>query len=450
MPLRWSLPFLGVILSTFGSFTVLHQIVLDTSSTVLLTTEPVLQQQQQQQQKTPQTPLSPPPPPIAIRYRQTSMPYFLREAMSHGNMLCRDVAEHQNQTRNALPTLLPVSGVYSLQLECGKLFYQNSWGTGNVLQALYGIRLAARVLGQVQIKIRCKDSTTTTTQSELVVPWMAGNFAPRSSGALLPSLEQVCLNFGAAPVHLLMDEIRYELRRMAIALVGIPYPTHPAADFELLPEREDELQIPMPAKPLFPDIQLDDVVIHFRCGDIIETTPHYQYGYTRFSFLANLISPQATTIGIVTQPFQGQHRRMDGTNHTRCPILIHAFKHYLQQHFPQAAIQLRNAPTETIALSYARFIMANQTLAAGISTFTYFPFMATFGTGYLQKPLYVSQDFEQHVNARFIEYDDENWISSVRLFELWKETNGQEQILNWFTAKVSSDDDDDDETASQV
>jgi hypothetical protein len=365
------------------------------------------------------------------------MPYFLREAMSQGNMLCRDVAEQQNKTRDTLPHPPSSPIQYSLQLECQKLFYQNSWGTGNVLQAFYGLRLAARVLGNIEVRIRCKDAAI--TKSDLVLPWIAGAFVPRiaTDTQSLPFLNETCLPFSHAPVHYLMDEIRYELRRMAIALVGVPYPTHPAADFVLVPEREQEMQVPMQDTPLLPNIELDDVAIHFRCGDIMEVQPHYAYGYTRFSFVANYISNEARSIGIVTQPFQGQQqRRMDGTEHTRCPILIGAFQQYLQDRFPNATVQVRNSPDETVALSYARFIMANQSLAAGISTFVYYPFMATFGTGYLQKPLYVEESFEEQVNSRFIEYSD--LMSSVDLFRLWNETNGREQILQWFTTEVTS------------
>ncbi|GAX16461.1 hypothetical protein FisN_19Lh039 [Fistulifera solaris] len=426
---------LSVMLSTCCSFIALHRATLDSAAIV---TSPSWGQE------TPQVPLSPSihstnntQPLTLIRYRQSGMPYFLREAMSQGNMLCRDVAEQQNKTRDTLP-LPPLSPIqYSLQLECQKLFYQNSWGTGNVLQAFYGLRLAARVLGNIEVRIRCKDAEK--TKSDLVLPWMAGAFVPRAvvETQSSPFLNETCLPFSHAPVHYLMDEIRYELRRMAIALVGIPYPTHPAADFVLVPEREQEMQLPMPETPLRPNIELDDVAIHFRCGDIIEVQPHYAYGYTRFSSVANYISSEARSIGIVTQPFQGQRqRRMDGTEHTRCPILIGAFQQFLQDRFPNATVLIRNSPDENVALSYARFIMANQSLASGISTFVYFPFMATFGTGYLQKPLYVEESFEERVNSRFIEHSD--LMSSIDLFRLWNETNGREQILEWFTTDVTS------------
>jgi hypothetical protein len=434
MPFRFSIPLLSAMLSTFCSFVAFRRATWD--STTILPSPPFALE----------TPLMPLPSPIhnknntqpvtLIRYRQSGMPYFLREAMSQGNMLCRDVAEQQNKTRDTLPQPPSSPIQYSLQLECQKLFYQNSWGTGNVLQALYGLRLAARVLGNIEVRIRCKDAAR--TKSDLVVPWMAGTFVSRTGMETpsLPFLNETCLPFSNAPVHYLMDEIRYELRRMAIVLVGVPYPTHPAADFVFVPEREQEMQVPMPETPLLPNIELDDVAIHFRCGDIVELQPHHAYGYARFSFVANYISSEARSIGIVTQPFQGQQqRRMDGTEHTRCPILIGAFQQYLQDRFPNATVQIRNSSNETVALSYARFIMANQSLAAGISTFVYFPFMATFGTGYLQKPLYVEESFEERVNSQFIEYSD--LMNSVDMFRLWKETNGREQITKWFTNEES-------------
>ena len=357
---------------------------------------------------------------LVIRYRQGYMHKFMYEALHQGNMICRDLAERQNKTRDAMPDTPSVPVQYTLELNCNKMFYQHWMGTGNLLQVVYGLRLAARVLGNIEVRIQCSDAEE--TKSDLLLPWMMGVFSTKHDGTeQLPPLNTTCLSFVFAPAHYLMDDIRYEMRRMAIALVGIPYPTHPAAHFRIDPEREQELQVPMPSTPLLPNVGLDDVTIHFRCGDIIEVRPHGDYGYTRFSILAKFISIEARSIGIVTQPFQGQNRRVD-SKPTRCPILIGALEQYLKDRFPNATVKVRNSPNETVALSYARFIMANQTLAAGFSTFVLFPFMATFGTGYLQRPSYVEQAFEQRINARFIDYTD--MMTSVHLFELWSKTNG--------------------------
>jgi hypothetical protein len=58
---------------------------------------------------------------------------------------------------------------------------------------------------------------------------------------------------------------------------------------------------------------------------------------------------------------------------------------YLQQRHPNVRITIHNGPKETIALAYARMVLAQQTLAC-LSTFGIFPVLATFGTAYLHQP----------------------------------------------------------------
>ncbi len=355
---------------------------------------------------------------LNIVYRQENMVKLLYHALRKGNVLCRDVKHHRNASLV----------VYRFELNCADMYEHQHMGTGNILQALYGVRLAARVLGNIPVRMQCSDAQE--KQSQLILPWIMGVFPPTQRPET-PQTDAACKSLMYAPIHWLGEEIQYELRRMALALVGIPYPTHPAADFVLSADREKALQVPMPTVPLLSNVEVDDVAIHFRCGDIIEKRPHPDYGYARFSFLLNYISREARSIGIVTQPFQGQIRGLDGTTPTRCPILVEALQQYLQQHFPRATVQIRNSSNETITLSFARFILANQSVAAGDSTFVALPFLASFGTSYLTKPQFVMEDaLEQYGNAQFIEYDDK--MTSVRLFELWNETDGQQQVKEWF------------------
>ena len=57
---------------------------------------------------------------------------------------------------------------------------------------------------------------------------------------------------------------------------------------------------------------------------------------------------------------------------------------YLQSAFPDAAVNIRNGSDETLALVYARLVMANQTFT-GPATFGVFPAIVSFGTGYVQE-----------------------------------------------------------------
>jgi hypothetical protein len=72
------------------------------------------------------------------------------------------------------------------------------------------------------------------------------------------------------------------MRRLSVALVGIPYAGHPSearAQGHLWTTSHSHgntaakrYQLPNPqrgAAPLVPNVELDDAVLHFRCGDLI-------------------------------------------------------------------------------------------------------------------------------------------------------------------------------------
>jgi hypothetical protein len=64
------------------------------------------------------------------------------------------------------------------------------------------------------------------------------------------------------------------------------------------------MQLSVPTRdepPLIPGVVLDDVVIHFRGGDLFNTN-HPGYGFMKFSAFSNRILPNTKSIGIVTQP----------------------------------------------------------------------------------------------------------------------------------------------------
>lgn len=136
-----------------------------------------------------------------------------------------------------------------------------------------------------------------------------------------------------------------------------------------------------PFEPLLSNVTIDDVAIHFRCGDVIGINTD-TYGLIRFDFYRDNISISATTIGIITQSFQiKQNREVDGYFVAPCQALTESLVEYLQSYFPDAVVRIRNQD-ETPALSYARLILAKQAFA-GISTFSVFPALASFGIAYI-------------------------------------------------------------------
>lgn len=225
-------------------------------------------------------------------------------------------------------------------------------------------------------------------------------------------------------------------------MVGIPSESHPAAfwgEENLWNDRAGSqlhgrnwYQVPHPRKsdnPLYPGTELDDVSLHFRCGDIIRT-PHPKYGFMKFDSYSRYISTMAGTIGIITQPFESNSQQRaaerDEKMHQMCRTLVHAFVDYLEKRFPHAKVAIRNDSNESIALSFARMIMANQTIV-GISTFSQFPAVATFGSSFIQRqPTSSSSGYDRmawidtiagrHNNVKVV---DESFLSSVEVKKLW-------------------------------
>jgi hypothetical protein len=346
------------------------------------------------------------------------IPAIHQSMMLHSNVLCSDLTKLEKKSRNELPSAPDFAVHISFRMNCAHLFESNKFGTGNVLRTFYNIRLVARLVGNVEVKMECGDALG--TKSSLVIPWLLGTFKPSKSSAdptRMSVLASACERFQPENAPIIIDDIKYELRRMALSMVRVPYAGHPAAYFVKDDSREQQLQVPMEASPLFPNAEVDDVAIHFRCGDIIERHFHPNYNYVRWSALAKLISSEARSIGIITQPFTGQTRKVDRSNKRRCPRLVHALQNYMKKKFPRARVQLRNSPDESVALAFTRLIMANQSFAGGVSTFYTMPFYAAFGTTY---------DVTHHEETN-------DMIASKQIMGLWKYSNGLQRIVKLFT-----------------
>jgi hypothetical protein len=369
-----------------------------------------------------------------------------------------------------------------LKFDCYQTMRKSPLGAGNWVQILYLLRLAilgvrlppasntntpnVTTLSRMDLRMSCIDDHRPANNmkheqeqhnplsSTDILPWLMGHFSSKHTEELLvdvwgnhnnnrsssnlPIGSDDCLSrqWGEAPVGYMIPWIRYELRRMAVALVGVPPndPTHPAHQW-VKKQQQQQQQQPQQDRPhflrhayyrnpvgsapdlsateawttktspLLPHVQLDDVVIHFRCGDIMASR-HFFFRFLKFKEFANRIDPKVESIGIVTQPFGGGKQQIKtnnnssntSSNHTTneqardkdhddsfrvtiCQRIVYRFVDYLQERFPKARISIHNGPDETIALAYARLIMAKrQAFAYPDSSFSVFPVLATFAT----------------------------------------------------------------------
>ena len=179
-------------------------------------------------------------------------------------------------------------------------------------------------------------------------------------------------------------------------------------------------------------------VLHFRCGDLISSN-HPSFGFMKFGSYSRHLDQNVTSIGIVTQPFDdhGQAREYDGgeSKQAKCKKVVYALVDHLQEKFPAARVAIRNDANETIALTFARMVMAKQ-VVIGITSFGVFPGIATFGTSYIRKP-----DYDKAPNRWLLRPKVEEVLDNVKLVEeprlmamscrrMWKEDGSA--VLDWF------------------
>jgi hypothetical protein len=339
----------------------------------------------------------------------------------------------------------------NLTFSCHDLYKYGGLGSGNYISAIYGLRMAAHALGSVDVRIRCDDAIE--QRDALILPWLMGNFSgiqPVLPAAQRtdPTVQEACSNYRMIPITHRVEDMQFELRRMAIALVGIPFAGHPAEAWgeqylwsHTAKQRTDAYQIPVSDRntpPLYPDVELDDAVLHFRCGDLILSN-HPSFGFMKFASFSRHISPEVRSIGIATQPFEmtAQRRNADGgeMKMKRCKKVVMAFVEHLEERFPGRRIRIHNNVNETIALTFARMVMANQTVVA-ITSFGVFPGVATFGMGYIRKP-----DYPKAPNRWLLSPKIESLVDNVKLVEeprlmavecrkMWGEDGTD--VINWF------------------
>jgi hypothetical protein len=353
----------------------------------------------------------------------------------------------KDDTTTVRAALIPKS-VVRIQFNCQHLFTKSIYGTGNFISAVYALRLAANVRGNVYIEYVCTDAEA--EKANLILPWLTGYFPAPAVPAAVPTLPQACSSYKTVPIGHMFDTAQWELRRMAIALVGIPTTAdHPAQQWAVdhLHDRSRApfMQIPVSLDdpPIYNNVELDDAVLHFRCGDLISST-HPAFGFMKFgSYSRHLDKSSTKSIGIVTQPFDSdnnaQVRNYDGgqSNKDKCRRVVYALVDHLQHEFPNAKIAIRNDAKETIALTFARMIMARQ-VVIGISSFGVFPAIATFGQAYIRRPDYPRAPNKWLLNnpniesvAPYVHLVDEPKLMAVTCKNKWHATNGT-AVLDWF------------------
>ena len=286
----------------------------------------------------------------------------------------------------------------NITMDCQAMKRDERFGEGNWITALYCVRIAS-ALAKVDVQFQCSDGRE--SQMEMLLPWFDGVLlAPNNSqswpyagnGSVLPPTEEVACTdrYPFIRVDLMANVIRDDIRRMAIALVGS---RNGVAQNQAYP------MIDHGQAPLVPNVTLDDVVIHFRCGDVMGGARRGDFGMIQFSEYKRWINPSSThRVGIVTQPFDSNMLRgKDRGKADACKRATYLLVDYLQGFLlPNTTISIHNNENETLPLAYARLAMAKQSFTS-LSSFGIFPIIGTFGHGYFQQGNYGVNPFSKFI-----------------------------------------------------
>jgi len=309
-------------------------------------------------------------------------------------------------------------------------------GTGNWIWLFYTMKLAALSHGNTVFNAVCEDDSQ-ELRKEQILPWIVGLFN-NSNGEITPSksaLESACSGQQTASLSNMIPSIRRDLGYMAKSLVGIPK-WHPQMKNNNTSQKTAE----------YPNVELDETVWHFRCGDLMYST-HPGYAWHKFGLLASHINNNTQSIGIVTEPFR--KHRIKAKNEAEedtlessakaCERLAGALVVYLQERFPEARIRLRNDVNESVALSYSRMIVAKQTIVGSVSTFGTYAALASWGEAFIIKP-----DFDHAPNGWMVKgvnkdtnltmvHDPSPLLVTQSTYLWWSErkTGGREAMIDW-------------------
>lgn len=203
----------------------------------------------------------------------------------------------------------------------------------------------------------------------------------KGSNAGVVSRSRACSGMGKNPLQYATPLAQRDLRRMAISIFGQRSTTFSSglsslASKPLLP-------------PLFPKVELDAVAIHLRCGDVLSNLSadkNTNYGLLPFFVYRDMVekvrqdtNDTIASIGIVTAPFQKERQRsIDSTHASKCQDLVETLRDYLQSHFPETRVTIRNSPDDTIPMIYSRLILAEQASICIRSTFCVFATLSSF------------------------------------------------------------------------
>jgi len=310
-------------------------------------------------------------------------------------------------------------------------------GTGNWITAWYMVRIAT-TLARVDLSFQCREGMQNHERE--LLPWLTGYYpAPKDTDDwpldFEPPVEKfACIDdYKQIPVHHASHLIQSDMRRIAVAVMGDRGYDTSALDLDTIKlafENDAKATNSEPVElPLAPDIKLDDVAVHFRCGDVLGGANRNDFGVIKFDEYKRQISPTVKSIGILTQPFNKTLlRSQDKGKAENCRKVVGVLVDYLEKAFPKSTVNVHNGIEDTLPVTYVRLTMAKQTIIS-YSSFGIFPAMGTFGEGYFQEGNRGVNPFNKHVPEVL---PNTHIMTAPRLGTSQVKKAGIDGIIKWF------------------
>lgn len=345
--------------------------------------------------------------------------------------------EQQQQQQQPLVAYAKVS--------CQQLHVQKRHG--NLIYGLYAMHLAAMANG-IDLVFECKETKKESNNN--VFWWLQSRpddimetraLLRQSTTELYDeetlSSKDACRGMGKITFGYAYNLARAQLRNMAIGTFGARQ-FGESKNTVNTTTTMSSLSSSLQTTPLYPDEELDQVAIHFRCGDVLDGFPTTNYGMVPFDVYRSALLASNTTyssIGIVTQPFkQGKNLRSLDAKHSKgCEQIVTSLQNYLSHHFSHAKVTIRNSQSDTIPMVMSRLVLAEHTICIR-STFCVFPALATFGEAtFLPEGVayFVDPIARSHPNIHLLDSNNVPFLFSKQIKKL-----GLNKTIFWLEHKV--------------
>ena len=351
----------------------------------------------------------------------------------------------RNSTTTADQQQAPAPPVLvNLTLNCTHITHDAGLGTGNWLVAFYMTRILSSY-ANAHFQFQCHNNDCSWSEDVLAhlqqcYPPLDQDHWPVHTVPIPVTEKLLCAwDMFQAPVSLALSDIQKDMRRLVrTVLPHSDKPPPPPTTTTLVATNGGVAPPPVLYIPTHRysatrwfgnNVFFDDVAIHFRCGDVLNLTrPRGDYGITRFAEYTKRISPEARSIGIVTQPFEPSRNRPHDQAHTGpCQTLVESLVRYLRRSLPHVeSIAIRNGPHETLVLAYVRLAVANQTLTS-LSSFSAFPILAQYGENHFEKGRMQVNRWLNHLGLPHVHPIEGDLLRNHRIMK----ENSMEFVLKW-------------------